>query len=199
MAFEKITPEDKAGKGVVGLPDTPALTTAEMQIQLDSLANLAIDAHNELVDGLNDELAATNIGAQVPAGITAQGNVQSILNSMTTNIALNTNNRHFHANKDALDTISQENLDEYSRVSSMFGNITSVAFTVMDSNEAIPTSKAVQNFVNNYDFRSVVLRVAWPVGSVFSSRGANPGAIFGGTWEVIDTDAANVTRYIRTA
>jgi len=199
MAFEKITPEDKAGKGVTGLPDTPALTTADMQRQLDSLANLAIDGHNELVDGLNDELAATNLGAQVPAGITAQGNVQSIINSMTTNIALNTNNRHFHANKDALDTISQENLNEYSRVSTMLGNIASVAFTVMDSNTAIPTSKAVMNFVNNYDFKNLVLRVAYPVGCVFSSRGTNPGSVFGGTWEAIDTDAANVTRYIRTS
>ena len=199
MAFNKITPEDRAGKGNVGQPDTPQLVTSDMQALLDSLPNLAIDKHNELVDALNSVLAATNLGAQVPAGITAQGNVQSIINSMTTNIALNTNNRHFHANKDALDTISQENLNEYSRVSTMLGNIASVAFTVMDSNTAIPTSKAVMNFVNNYDFKNLVLRVAYPVGCVFSSRGTNPGSVFGGTWEAIDTDAANVTRYIRTS
>ena len=199
MAFDKITPEDRAGKGNVGQPDTPQLVTSDMQALLDSLPNLAIDKHNELVDALNAITAAANIGAEVPAGLTAQENIQSILNSMTTNIALNTNNRHFHANKEALDTISQENLDEYSRVSTMLNGITAIAFTVMDSNTAIPTSKAVRDFVNNYDFKSVVLRAAWPVGSVFSSRGANPGAIFGGTWEVIDTDAANVTRYIRTS
>ena len=29
--FEKITSEDRAGKGVTGLPDTPALGTSEMQ------------------------------------------------------------------------------------------------------------------------------------------------------------------------
>ena len=70
MAFKKITDEDRAGKGNVGQPDTPGLTTAEMQEVMDSLPNLAIDKFNELVDALNEATAAVNMGATVPEGIT---------------------------------------------------------------------------------------------------------------------------------
>ena len=38
MAFTRITTADTTGKGVVGLPDTPGLDTAEMQQKFDELA-----------------------------------------------------------------------------------------------------------------------------------------------------------------
>ena len=50
MAFQKITELERAGKGNVGQPDTPNKGVTEMQEQMDSLANLAIDKFNELVD-----------------------------------------------------------------------------------------------------------------------------------------------------
>lgn len=53
MKFDKITAEDRAGKGNVGQPDTPNLSTSAMQVLLDSLPNLAIDKHNEFIDALN--------------------------------------------------------------------------------------------------------------------------------------------------
>ncbi len=46
----KITSADRAGKGVTGLPDTPGLSTGDMQERFDSLGNLSIDKFNALVD-----------------------------------------------------------------------------------------------------------------------------------------------------
>ena len=199
MAFKKITDEDRAGKGNVGQPDTPGLTTAEMQEQMDSLPNLAIDKFNELIDALNDTKAATSMGAEVPTGITAQNNVQSILNAMVLNLSLNTANRHTHANKSALDSITQEALDDYNRLSILLTSILSLETAITDNDAALPTSGAVVDYVAAYDIRAKVLAAAYPVGSVYSTTGTSPTTLFGGTWSLLDTDASGVKRYERTA
>lgn len=199
MAFEKITAEERAGKGNFGMPDTPALTTSEMQEQMDSLANLAIDKFNELIDALNAESAATNIGAEVPTGITAQPNMQSVLNAMVTTLKLCNDDRHAHLNKEALDTISTEALKGYDRLASLFALITVIASSITDNEAAIPTSAAVKSYVDNYDLTQKIRNAALPVGIVVSVVGVNPTVIFGGTWSLIDTDANNVSRYVRTA
>lgn len=199
MAFKKITEEDRQGLGNVGQPDTPGLTTAEMQAVMDSLPNLAIDKHNELVDALNDVRAATNMGAEVPTGITAQANVQSILNAMVLNLALNTQSRHSHANKTALDSITQEALNDYNRLSILLTSILSLETSITDDDTALPTSGAVVDYVTNFDMKSKVLAAAYPVGSVYSTKGTSPTTLFGGTWTLLDTDASGVKRYERTA
>jgi uncharacterized protein YhdP len=199
MAFKKITEDDRAGKGNVGQPDTPGLTTAEMQAVMDSLPNLAIDKFNELIDALNATTAATNMGAQVPSGISAQADVQSILNAMVLNLSLNTQARHTHSNKPALDGITQNAVDEYNRLVTMLTPIVLVETFLTDNPAAIPTSRAVVEYIRDYDMKSKILAAAYPVGSVFSCRGINPTTYFGGTWNLIDTDSAGVSRYVRTA
>lgn len=199
MAFEKITPEDRANKGNFGMPDTPALTTSEMQEQMDSLANLAIDKFNDLIDVLNSAVAATNMGAEVPTGITAQPNVQSILNAMVTTLKLCSDDRHAHLNKTVLDGISEEKIADYDRLSSLFALILLVTSTVTDNEQAIPTSAAVKSYVDSYDLTQKIRNTALPVGIVVSVVGINPTVIFGGTWSLVDTDANNVSRYVRTA
>ena len=199
MAFKKITEEDRAGKGNVGQPDTPGLTTAEMQEVMDSLPNLAIDKFNELIDALNATTAATSMGAAVPEGISAQANVQSILNAMVLNLSLNTANRHTHANKSALDSITQEALGDYNRLSILLTSILSLETAITDNDAALPTSGAVVDFVAGYDMKAKVLAAAYPVGSVYSTTGTSPTTLFGGTWSLIDTDASGVKRYERTA
>ena len=199
MAFKKITDEDRAGKGNVGQPDTPGLTTAEMQEVMDSLPNLAIDKFNELIDALNATTAAVNMGATVPEGITAQPNVQSILNAMVLNLALNTQNRHTHANKAALDSLTQAGIDDYNRLSILFAAIQSLETTITNNNNAIPTSGAVVDFVDTYDMKAKVLAAAYPVGTVYCTKGTSPTTLFGGTWNLLDTDAQGVKRYERTA
>jgi hypothetical protein len=199
MAFKKITDEDRAGKGNVGQPDTPGLTTAEMQEVMDSLPNLAIDKFNELVDALNETTAAVNMGATVPDGITAQPNVQSILNAMVLNLALNTQSRHTHANKAALDSLTQSGIDDYNRLSILFTAIQSLENAITDNDNAIPTSGAVVDFVDGYDMKAKILAAAYPVGTVYCTKGTSPTTLFGGTWNLLDTDAQGVKRYERTA
>lgn len=54
MAFTKITSADLADKGVIGLPDTPELSTTEMQEKFDEIAiDVLVPAHNTLVDELD--------------------------------------------------------------------------------------------------------------------------------------------------
>ena len=199
MAFKKITDEDRAGKGNVGQPDTPGLTTAEMQEVMDSLPNLAIDKFNELIDALNETTAAVNMGATVPEGITAQPNVQSILNAMVLNLALNTQSRHTHANKAALDGLTQAGIDDYNRLSILFTAIQSLENAITDNDNAVPTSGAVVDFVDTYDMKAKVLAAAYPVGTVYCTKGTSPTTLFGGTWNLLDTDAQGVKRYERTA
>ena len=199
MGFKKITDEDRQGKGNVGQPDTPGLTTAEMQEVMDSLPNLAIDKFNELVDALNAITAATNMGAEVPTGISAQPNVQSILNAMVLNLSLNTQARHTHANKAALDGLSQVAIDDYNRLSIMLTSILSLETSITDNDAALPTSGAVVDYVTGFDMKAKVLAAAYPVGSVYSTTGTSPTTLFGGTWNLIDTDAFGVKRYERTA
>lgn len=199
MAFKKITDEDRAGKGNVGQPDTPGLTTAEMQEVMDSLPNLAIDKFNEFIDAINATTAAVNMGATVPEGITAQPNVQSILNAMVLNLALNTQARHTHANKTALDGLTQEGIDDYNRLSILLTSILSLETAITDNDAALPTSGAVVDYVTNYDMKAKVLAAAYPVGSVYCTKGTSPTTLFGGTWNLLDTDAQGVKRYERTA
>lgn len=55
MAFTKITDSDLANKGVVGLPDTPNLSTGEMQRKFDEIAtDVIVPKFNELAEELDD-------------------------------------------------------------------------------------------------------------------------------------------------
>lgn len=82
MAFTKITENDTINKGVIGLPDTPNLSTAAMQAKFEELSNdVIIPKFNNLVDELGAKSAAGNIGATIPSGINAESeNVQAVLN-----------------------------------------------------------------------------------------------------------------------
>jgi len=60
----KITSADRVNKGVTGLPDTPGLSTGDMQARLDSLGNLAIDKFNALVEAVGD--IVVNDPKQIP-------------------------------------------------------------------------------------------------------------------------------------
>ena len=84
MAFTKITENDTINKGVIGLPDTPNLSTSEMQAKFEELSNdVIIPKFNNLVDELEAKSAAGNIGATIPSGINAESeNVQAVLNGI---------------------------------------------------------------------------------------------------------------------
>ena len=84
MAFTKITENDTINKGVMGLPDTPNLSTSEMQAKFEELSNdVIIPKFNNLVDELEAKSAAGNIGATIPSRINAESeNVQAVLNGI---------------------------------------------------------------------------------------------------------------------
>lgn len=80
MAFTKITDEDLLNKGVIGLPDTPGLSTSEMQAKFEQTAReVIIPMFNQLVDELLGPSAASQIGAK-GKNRTAQGHIDNLEN-----------------------------------------------------------------------------------------------------------------------
>lgn len=74
----KITEADLEGKGVIGLPDTPGLSTAEMQEKFEETARaVLVPAFNRLVEELASGVGtagASHVGAVLPDG--SAGNLQ---------------------------------------------------------------------------------------------------------------------------
>ena len=73
----KISSADRSGKGVTGLPDTPGLSTGDMQARFDSLGNLAIDKFNAVVDcvggGITNDDKKLPTMADIVAYVTMMG------------------------------------------------------------------------------------------------------------------------------
>ena len=84
MALTKILPADVSGKGVVGLADTPGLSTADMQAKFDELAlDVIVPKHNALADELAGAGGAAEIGtadgSNVEAALTARARSADVL------------------------------------------------------------------------------------------------------------------------
>lgn len=199
MAFTKITAEDRAGKGNVGQPDTPMLSTTEMQEQMDSLPNLAIDAFNTHIDEISEETGANNIGCAVPSGITAQNNLGSVLTAIAAEAQQSVALRHTHTNKATLDAITASLLENISALLLLMVNVDTIDVILSDSATAIPTSQAVKNFVEGYNYKSIIKNALYPIGSVYQTTLVSPDTIFGttGDWQLLETDANGVKTYRR--
>lgn len=69
MSLSPITEEMLAGKGNLGRPDTPGVTTAEMQRILDELPReVIVPAFNALIEALTAAAGAAALGAADPDG-----------------------------------------------------------------------------------------------------------------------------------
>lgn len=102
MAFTKITNSELNNHGVRGLPDTPSLSAYDMQSKFDELSvEVIAPAVNRLVDELAETTAAANIGVEVPQGMSADNNLQAVLNNFA-------GANHSHDNKDTLDKLSED-------------------------------------------------------------------------------------------
>ena len=200
MPFNKITDEMRNGKGNVGQPDTPGLTTSQMQEVMDELANLAIDGHNSHIDELEAATAATNIGATVPQDIIAQGNVQSILTSLATLGKTCDRDRHVHSNKTILDSITDTVKGDYDRVVQLLTGINAIQQAITNVETALPSSGAVVNYVTALDISEKAFDAAYPLGTVFMTTATvDPVTLFGyGTWrELGERDQYGISRYER--
>ena len=120
MPFTKIDNTDLVNKGVIGLPDTPGLSTAAMQAKLEETArDVIIPKHNGLIDELEDHTAAADLGADAPNGrvvtsLTVQGGLDKLSDDLATveaNISSVVAHDHTHANKALLDTYTQTEAD----------------------------------------------------------------------------------------
>ena len=81
MAFTRIDKADYNGKGVIGLPDAPQLSTNAMQEKFEEISlDVIIPKHNTLIDELESATGASNIG-------TTNGNVQSEIDAFDGKIA----------------------------------------------------------------------------------------------------------------
>ena len=118
MAFTKITENDTINKGVIGLPDTPNLSTSDMQAKLDELAtDVIIPKFNNLVDEIENENASASVGASVPNGIEAESNVQSVMEALAVKAHTHAKTdeeitgavelAHEHSNKDVIDKFTE--------------------------------------------------------------------------------------------
>lgn len=82
MAFKKIADADVKGKGNVGRPDTPGVSTAEMQRIMDEIPReVIIPAFNALIDALADKTSAATLGITAPTGIVGS-TVQEVVNAL---------------------------------------------------------------------------------------------------------------------
>ena len=78
MAFNKITDADLVGKGVIGLPDTPNLSTTEMQNKFEETSrDVVIPKINEVIEGLNGSEVSNSSKAINPVS----GNEESFQNT----------------------------------------------------------------------------------------------------------------------
>ena len=85
--FDKIAEKDLAGIGVVGLPDTPGLSTADMQAKFEETArSVFIPRFNTLIDDILALTAAGMVGAADPE-TAAKTTVQAVLAALHKSIA----------------------------------------------------------------------------------------------------------------
>ena len=200
MAFPKITDEMRAGKGNVGQPDTPGLTTPEMQAVMDELANLCIDFVNSHIDELGAETAAGNIGASVPVGVTANPNIGSVLSALSVLIKECTDVKHSHSNKSTLDAITSTTKEGYDALVQLLNGIENVQLAMTESDAAIPTSNAVISYIDDVDISQKAFEATYPIGTVFQTTASvDPATLFGyGTWTQLGTvDQYGISRYER--
>src|SRR5574344_1037206 len=139
MAFTNITSTDLSGKGVVGIPNTPQLTTTEMQKKFDEIdLDVVVPKHQTLVTELNADDAATNLHGTDPT-TSSVGTLQAIITNLHTIITANVAARHTHDNKALLDTYTQTeaNLakavtDDHSHSNKTLLDATTASYTTAD-------------------------------------------------------------------
>lgn len=146
MAFTHITPADLSGKGVVGLPDTPQLSALAMQQKFDEIAtDVIVPKFNDLADELDNGAGAIMNVTDPTSGTT--DTLQNALDHIETENALNTADRHNHANKATLDDIDATVKAAYDRLVTLLGAITGIQSVLSSSTAELPDAKAVADAI----------------------------------------------------
>lgn len=144
--FEEITQADLVNKGVEGLPDTPNLETAEMQRKFDEITKeVIVPKFNALIQKLNNDLGS-DIKMIDPKDDTSK-TLSALIGEIEEEVGLNTDNRHNHANKALLDSLTAILFEGYNRLVSMLAGVNSVTDVVTNDTTVIPSGKAIVDFV----------------------------------------------------
>ena len=202
MSFTKITSADRVGKGNTGLPDTPLLTTTEMQEQMDSLPNLAIDKFNSFIDELEAETASQSIGCEAPVGITVvQKTLGNVLTAVAAMATASNSLKHSHDNKASLDALTSDLVTQLTEIATILSGIETIEANITDTNAALPTSKAVMNYVANANIKGNILNTIYPIGAIYQTTTTDPDTLFGtsGKWTLINTSYDGIKTYKRTS
>lgn len=144
--FEEITQADLVNKGVEGLPDTPNLETAEMQRKFDEITKeVIVPKFNALIQKLNNDLGS-DIKMIDPKDDTSK-TLSALIGEIEDEVGLNTADRHNHANKALLDSLTAILFEAYNRLVTMLAGVNSVTDVVTNDTTVIPSGKAIVDFV----------------------------------------------------
>lgn len=144
--FEEITQADLVNKGVEGLPDTPNLETAEMQRKFDEITKeVIVPKFNALIQKLNNDLGS-DIKMIDPKDDTSK-TLSALIGEIEDEVGLNTADRHNHANKALLDSLTAILFEAYNRLVTMLAGVNSVTDVVTNDTTVLPSGKAIVDFV----------------------------------------------------
>lgn len=144
--FEEITQADLVNKGVEGLPDTPNLETAEMQRKFDEITKeVIVPKFNALIQKLNNDLGS-DIKMIDPKDDTSK-TLSALIGEIEEEVGLNTADRHNHANKALLDSLTAILFEAYNRLVTMLAGVNSVTDVVTNDTTVLPSGKAIVDFV----------------------------------------------------
>lgn len=148
MGFTRITEDDINNKGVVGLPDTPNLSTAEMQEKFDEIAlAVIIPKVNNLIAEIEAKTASAGIGIDVDDELSEEKKLQPAFAKLYEIVKSLGSSNHSHDNKDALDGITDTLLTELNEIITLLDGITDVSNEINGRATALATCKAVADYV----------------------------------------------------
>ena len=119
MGFTKIDSTDLVNIGVIGLPDTPGLSTGAMQAKLEETGrSVIIPKHNALIDELEASTAADYLGATPITGRASSPTVRAVMQKLSDDLgvveagmASAIAHDHTHSNLPLLETYTQTETD----------------------------------------------------------------------------------------
>lgn len=147
MGFTKIEASEIVGRKISELPDVPELTAEDLKRRFDAISqDVIIPKFNNLVDELEAETGADNIGIAVPEGLEAENKLSAVIAGLAVWAKLAFEAKHSHDNEDVLALFTEEVKSSYDKLVSLFMGITHVSDIVSNSSEIIPTGKAIAEY-----------------------------------------------------
>lgn len=108
MAFTKITNAELNSRGATTLPNVPAIGATALKQEFDAPAKQVVAPKvNNLIDELQASTAAADLGAVAPTGRTGTS-VQSVLDSLSSDLGTAEAQSHAHPNKAVIDKFADD-------------------------------------------------------------------------------------------